>query len=127
MNKVVMLNKDNVVIDVVEEVKPVCKSRSGITILCGNEEAQGYIGSDNETIYAKLGTQFQPTYYDIAKMYMVDESDLPSLLKPLVYKYTPEDGFFLNEDTYPDTNKGLTVKTADLENIVLEMSEIVYA
>lgn len=127
MDKIVMLNKDNAVIDVVENVKPVCKSRSGITILCNNDEAQGYIGSDEETIYAKYGMQFQPTYYDIAKMYTVNEDDIPSIVKPLVYKYDPEKGFFLNEDNYPDTNKGLTTKTNDLENIVLEMSEIVYA
>ena len=127
MDKIVMLNKDNAVIDVVENVKPVCKSRSGITILCSNDEAQGYIGSDEETIYAKYGMQFQPTYYDIAKMYTVNEDDIPSIVRPLVYKYSPEKGFFLNEDSYPDTNKGLTTKTNDLENIVLEMSEIVYA
>lgn len=127
MNKIVMVNKDGAVVDIVDELKPVRKGGNGVTILCDASQAQGYIGSDNETIYAKIGTQFQPTYYDIARMYMVDESEIKKPVKPLVYKYSPEDGFYLNEDEYPDTNTGLTKKTTDLEDIVLEMSEIIYA
>jgi len=125
MNKVVMLNKDNVIVDIVDEVKPVKKSRSGVTILCPAEEAEGYVGSDNNTVYAKIGMQFQPSYYDIASLYMVE--DIPNLVVPLAYKYNPEEGFVLNEDSYPDTNLGLTEKERELEDIVLEMSEIIYA
>ena len=69
---VIMLNKSDVIIDIVETVKPVKINKNGITILCGADEAQGYIGSDNETIYSRMGYQFNPTFYDIAKMYMVD-------------------------------------------------------
>lgn len=126
MNKIAMVNKDGAVVDIVDEVKPVRKGGNGVTILCDASQAQGYIGSDNETIYAKIGTQFQPSYYDIAGLYMVD-SDIPKMVKPLVYKYSPENGFYINEDSYPDTNTGLTKKTTDLEDIVLEMSAIIYA
>lgn len=111
MNKVVMLNKDNVIVDIVETVKPVKKSRAGVTILCAPEEAEGYVGSDNDTVYAKMGTQFQPTYYDIASLIMVE--DIPATVEPLAYKYNAEDGFFANEDPYPDTNLGLTKKVAE--------------
>lgn len=124
MSKIVMLNKDSVVIDIVDMVKPVKKSRRGVTILCAPEEAEGYVGSDNNTVYAKMGMQFQPTYYDIASLCTVE--DVPALITPLNYKYNPEDGFTLNEDSYPDTNLGLTQKSKDLEDMVLEMSEIVY-
>jgi hypothetical protein len=82
------------------------------------------VGSDNNTVYAKMGMQFQPTYYDIASLCTVE--DVPALITPLNYKYNPEDGFILNEDSYPDTNLGLTQKSKDLEDMVLEMSEIVY-
>lgn len=126
MSKIVMINKDGAVIDIVDEVKPVRKGGNGVTILCDASQAQGYIGSDNETIYAKIGTQFQPSYYDIAGLYMV-EDDIPKVVKPLVYKYNPENGFYINEDSYPDTNTALTKKTTDLEDIVLEMSTIIYA
>ena len=125
MSKFVMLNKDAVVIDIVDVVKPVRKAANGNTILCDPEICEGYIGSDNNTVYAKMGMQFQPSYYDIAQMYMVDE--VPALVVPLVHKYSPEDGFTLNEDSYPDTNLGLTQKERDLEDMVLEMSEIIYA
>lgn len=126
MSKIVMINKDGAVIDIVDEVKPVRKGGNGVTILCDASQAQGYIGSDNETIYAKIGTQFQPSYYDIAGLYMV-EGDIPKVVKPLVHKYSPENGFYINEDSYPDTNTALTKKTTDLEDIVLEMSTIIYA
>lgn len=126
MNKIVMVNKDGAVVDIVDEVKPVRKGGNGVTILCDASQAQGYIGSDNETIYAKIGSQFQPSYYDIAGLYMVD-GDIPKIVKPLVYKYSPENGFYINEDSYPDTNVGLTQKTTTLEDIVLEMSAIIYA
>jgi len=82
------------------------------------------VGSDNNTVYAKMGMQFQPTYYDIASLCTVE--DVPALITPLNYKYNSEDGFTLNEDSYPDTNLGLTQKSKDLEDMVLEMSEIVY-
>lgn len=124
MSKVVMLNKDGVVIDIVDNARPVKKSRNGVTILCAPEDAEGYVGSDNNTVYAKMGMQFQPTYYDIASLYMVEE--VPALIAPLAYKYNPEDGFTLNKDSYPETNLGLTTKTKDLEDMVLEMSEIIY-
>ncbi len=126
MDKVVMLNKDNAVVDIVDTVKPVKKTDNGITILCAAEEAQGYIGSDNETIYARIGMQFQPTYYDIAKMYMINEEDIPAVVAPLAYKYAPETGFTVNMDPYPDTNKGLTDRMSETEEILMDMSEIIY-
>lgn len=128
--KHLMLNKDNVIIDIVDTVKPVTKNRNGITVLCKADEAQGYIGSDNDTIYAKIGSQFQPTYYDIAKIIAVAE--VPRLVSPLMFKYgfenaeTAEMTFYMNEDSYPETNKNLTTRTTDIEDMILEMSMVVY-
>lgn len=126
-----MLNKDNVIIDIVDEAIPVMKNKNGITVLCDDDEAQGYIGSDNATIYAKFGLQFQPTYYDIAKLYAVDE--VPKLVVPLMFKYgyetedATEFTFFMNEDKYPETNTNLTTKTTAIEEMILDMSMYVYA
>ncbi len=126
MDKVVMLNKDNAVVDIVDTVKPVKKTNNGVTILCNPEDAQGYIGSDNETIYAKIGQQFQPTYYDIAKMYMISDESIPTVVAPLAYKYDPESGFTVNMDSYPDTNQGLTNRMSETEEILMDMSESIY-
>lgn len=129
--KFLLLNKDNVIIDIVDTVKPVMKNRNGITVLCKADEAQGYIGSDDNTIYAKFGSQFQPTYYDIANSYAVDE--VPKLVVPLMFKYGLENEgdteltFFLNEDPYPETNTNLTARTTDIEDMILDMSMYVYA
>lgn len=125
MKKCVLLNKDNVVIDLVDTVKPVKKNEEHLVVLCEPEEAQGYIGSDNETVYACLGSQFQQTFYDIASLVWVE--DVPAAVRPLMWKYDAENGFYMNEDPYPDTNAGLTTRAADLEDIVLEISEIIYA
>ena len=129
--KHLLLNKDNVIIDIVDTVKPVMKNKNGITVLCKADEAQGYIGSDNDTIYAKIGSQFQPTYYDIAKAVSVGE--IPALVVPLMFKYGFENAeatemtFYMNEDPYPETNTNLTARTTDIEDMILDMSMIVYA
>ena len=107
--KYVMLNKEGTIIDIVDMVKPVKKSRSGVTVLCPPEEAQGYVGSDNETVYAKMGTQLLPSYYDILTICMVDE--VPENVSPLEYKYSTIEGFIPNDSDYPDTNTNLTKKT----------------
>lgn len=128
--KFVMLNKDNVIIDIVDTVKPVMKNRNGITVLCKGDEAQGYIGSDDNTIHAKFGSQFQPTYYDIAKIYAVDS--IPRLVAPLMFKYGFENEgdteltFFMNDEPYPETNTNLTTRTTDIEDMILEMSMMIY-
>lgn len=126
--KHLLLNKDNVIIDIVDSVKPVKKNKNGVTVLCGNDEAQGYVASDNDTIIAKFGSQFQPTYYDIFKIYAVDE--VPEMVVRLMFKYEEVDGkmeFVMNNNPYPDTNLKLTGRTTDLEEMILELSEIVYA
>lgn len=126
--KHLLLNRDNVIVDIVDTVKPVRKNKNGITVLCGSDEAQGYVASDNDTIIAKFGSQFQPTYYDIFKIYAVEE--VPDKVQRLMFKYAEVDGkmeFVMNDDPYPETNVKLTGKTTDLENMILEMSEIIYA
>lgn len=128
--KFVMLNNNNVIIDIVDTMKPVMKNRNGITVLCSADKAQGYIGSDNETIYAKFGSQFQPSYYDIAKSYVVDE--VPKLVVPLMFKYGKQNeedtelSFYMNDEPYPETNTKLTTRTSDIEEMILDMSTIVY-
>lgn len=129
--KHLLLNKNGVIIDIVDNVKPVMKNKNDITILCRADEAQGYIGSDNDTIYAKIGSQFQPSYYDIAQICAVEE--IPQLVVPLMFKYGFENtgdtemSFFMNDEQYPETNTNLTARTTDIENMILDMSMIVYA
>lgn len=126
MLKTMMLNKENVIIDIVDECKPVKKNIHGLTILCGMEDAQGYIGSDNETIYAREGSQFIPSYTDILLTVMIDEEMIPEYVEPLKYTYVQGE-FSENENPYPLDNMSLTVDTAknaaDIEYIAI-MSDI---
>lgn len=123
MNKYLYLNKDGVIIDIVEIPKYVRRNGNNLTILCSVDQAEGLIGSDNETIYAKIGTQFIPSYSDIAQ---VVSADIDENIVPLKYKY--EDGDIVkNPDAYPETNIELTAKseknTADIEYLAM-MSDI---
>ena len=116
------LNRDGVIIDIVEEHKPVKKNRNGITVFCGNDDAEGYIGSDDQ-IYSKMGANLIPAYTDIAAIVM---TDIPEDVKRLDYKYI--DGEFVeNEEAYPLDNTTLTkataVNTANIDYIAA-MSDI---
>lgn len=111
--KHLLLNKDNVVIDVVENVKYVKKNGNNLVILCHQHDAQGYIASDNENIYAKLGTQFKPDYTDIAAEATV-EDDIAEAIVPRKFKYINGE-VAENEDPYPEDNLRLTNATAQNE------------
>lgn len=121
---VLYLNYKGVIIDIVEEAMPVKLNRNGLIVPCVNGPCQGYMASDKETVYAKVGTNLQPTFYDVALLQTVDS--VPSNVKPLQYLYVDGD-FVMNQEGYPDTNKGLTNRASDLEDMILEMSEIIYA
>lgn len=120
---VLILNMYDVIVDMTPEVHPVMMN-NGVVVGCDDSVSQGYVTADGNTVYAKMGTQFQPSFYDVAKMVTVER--IPSYVKPLQYKYYVDKGFVVNDDAYPDSNLGLTSRTQELEDIVLEMSELLY-
>lgn len=116
------LNRDGVIIDIVKEHKPVKKNKNGITVFCGNDDAEGYIGSDDQ-IYSKMGANIIPAYTDISNIVM---AEIPEGVTRLNYKYV--DGEFVeNEEAYPLDNTTLTkataVNTANIDYIAA-MSDI---
>src|SRR5574344_542031 len=112
-----LLNKSNVIIDIVDNIRYVYKNTNGLTILCYEDKAEGYIGSDNETIYAKMGMQFQPSFTDIASTASVNE--IPSGVIPRSWKYV-DNKFVKNEDVHPIeyNSERQAVLTNDTSNIV---------
>lgn len=119
--KFLLLNKSGVVIDIVDTVKYVKRNENNLVILCHQHDAQGYIGSDNETIYDRFGIPFKPDYTDIAHEATV-EDDVAAAIVPRKYKYV--DGAVVpNEDPYPDDNFGLTASVkqtaANLEYVAM--------
>ncbi|MCX4351693.1 MAG: hypothetical protein OSJ60_08650 [Lachnospiraceae bacterium] len=111
--KHLLLNKDNVIIDVVDDVKYVKKNENNLVVLCHQHDAQGYIASNNESIHAKFGTQFKPDYTDIASEATV-EDDIAEEIVPRKFKYINGE-VVENEDPYPEDNLGLTNATAQNE------------
>ena len=122
MSKFLLLNKDNVIIDIVDQVKYVNVNKNGLTVLCRQHEAQGYLGSDGNTIYAKVGTQFKPSYDDIAREGAVEE--LPDGVVPYLYKYDFDLAKIVpNDKPYAVDNTTLTQatsqNTANLEYLAM--------
>lgn len=103
----ILTNKDDVIIAICEVLKP-CRQHKGQTILCKDAEAQGYVSADGESVYAKMGEQFQPSFDDIANVYATD--DIPEEVEPLKYLYDGE-AFIINEEPYPESNVKLTAET----------------
>ena len=113
------LNINNIIIDIVEDCKPVMKNSNGIIIPCYVDKAQGYMGT-NEQIYAKIGVNFIPSFTDIKEFVNVEE--VPDYVVPRVFKY--ENGEFVEAESYELSGSDLTVSTieqrADIDFIAME-------
>ena len=113
------LNINNIIIDIVEDCKPVMKNSNGIIIPCYVDKAQGYMGT-NEQIYAKIGVNFIPSFTDIKEFVNVEE--VPSYVVPRVFKY--ENGEFVEAESYELSGSELTNSSlqqrADIDYIAME-------
>ena len=112
------LNINNIIIDIVEDCKPVMKNSNGIIIPCYVDKAQGYMGT-NEQIYAKIGVNFIPSFTDIKEFVNVEE--VPSYVVPRVFKY--ENGEFSQATDYELSSGELTSQSiqqrADIDYIMI--------
>jgi hypothetical protein len=113
------LNINNIIIDIVDDVKPVMKNTNGIIIPCYIDKAQGYMGN-NEKIYAKVGVNFVQQFEDIMSVVGVEE--VPEYVVPRVYKY--ENGEFVEADNYELSTSALTSASiqerANIDYIAME-------
>ena len=112
------LNINNIIIDIVDDVKPVMKNSNGIIIPCYVDKAQGYMGN-NEKIFAKVGVNFVQQFEDIMSVVGVEE--VPQFVRPRVFKY--ENGEFSQAEDYELPNKELTNESiqqrADIDYIMI--------
>lgn len=116
---ILYLNISNIIIDIVEDCKPVMKNSNGIIIPCYVDKAQGYMGT-NEQIYAKIGVNFIPSFTDIKEFVNVEE--VPDYVVPRVFKY--ENGEFVEAESYELSGSELTNSSlqqrADIDYIAME-------
>ena len=114
------LNINNIIIDIVDDVKPVMKNVNGIIIPCYIDKAQGYMGN-NEKIYAKVGQNFVQQFEDIMSVVGVEE--VPEYVRPRVFKY--ENGEFSEAENYELTGNELTRESlqqrADIDYMAMEV------
>lgn len=112
------LNINNIIIDIVEDCKPVMKNKNGIIIPCYIDKAQGFMGN-NEKIYAKVGQNFVQQFKDIMQVVAVEE--IPENVRPRVFKY--QDGEFLEAEDYELDGVELTNSSiqqrADIDYIMI--------
>ena len=112
------LNINNIIIDIVEDCKPVMKNSNGIIIPCYVDKAQGYMGN-NEQIYAKVGQNFVNQFEDIMSVVGVEE--VPQYVRPRVFKY--ENGEFSQATDYELSSGELTSQSiqqrADIDYIAI--------
>lgn len=114
----IYLNTQQVIIDIVEDFKPIRKNENDIFVPCDFSKAQAVIGSD-DAIYAKAGVNIVPSFYDV---YSVVSVDIPEGVTKLEWMYS--DGQFVkNENPYPVTNLDLAIEDIALEDAVCELSE----
>lgn len=113
------LNINNIIIDIVDDVKPVMKNSNGIIIPCYVDKAQGYMGN-NEKIYAKVGVNFVQQFEDIMSVVGVEE--VPENVRSRAFKY--ENGEFIEAQDYELSVDELTNSTlqqrADIDYIAME-------
>jgi len=112
------LNINNIIIDIVDDVKPVLKNSNGIIIPCYVDKAQGYMGN-NEKIFAKVGYNFVQQFEDIMSVVGVEE--IPENVVPRVFKYV--DGEFVRAEEYELSAEQLTNESvqqkADIDYIMI--------
>lgn len=112
------LNINNIIIDIVEDCKPIMKNSNGYIIPCYVDKAQGYMGN-NEKIYAKVGQNFVQQFEDIMSVVGVDE--VPQYVRPRVFKY--ENGEFSEAENYELSSQELTSESvqqrADIDYIMI--------
>ena len=117
--KYLYLNIDDVIIDIVDDVKPMRKNENGIIIPCYPDKAQAFMGT-NEKLYPKMGINLIPTFEDIKEWKAVEE--IPEGIRPRIFKY--QDGEFTEAEGYELTSEELTESTlqqrADIDYIAME-------
>lgn len=94
--KYILLNRNNVVIDILSNIRYLKRQPSGITIACDENEGIAVIGSDANTHYPLISSDISNNP-DAVKVMKVEK--IPSYVKPNGYKFNYEVGQFVDRYT----------------------------
>jgi hypothetical protein len=114
------INTEQVIVDIVEDFKPIKRNKNNIFIVCDMEKAQAFIGS-NDIIYPKIGVNIVPSFYDVISVVNVD--NIPEDVQVLKWKYV--DGEFVrNSEPYPLNNLPLTIGVSENDSAICDVAEL---
>lgn len=84
----VLLNRDNVVVDILNEVRYIkLQSANGIVVACAEGEGTGVIGSDHDTHYVLIKAD---TQHNKNAVQVMQFAELPENCKPNYWIYNSE-------------------------------------
>lgn len=114
------INTEQVIVDIVEDFKPIKRNKNNIFIVCNMEKAQAFIGS-NDIIYPKVGVNIVPSFYDVISVVNVD--NIPEDVQVLKWKYV--DGEFVsNSEPYPLNNLPLTIGVSENDSAICDIADL---
>ena len=90
--KYVLINRDNVVIDILDEVRYIKLQSNGYVVACPESEGTGVIGSDCDTHYQLIRTD---TTSSPNAVRVIEREEIPSELTPGLYKLDTETNEFV--------------------------------
>ncbi len=94
--KYVLLNRDNIVIDILDTIRYLKLQPFGIVIACDKDEGIGVIGSDADTHYPLIESD---TTNNANAVRVMELEEIPSYVKPQEYKYEEQSNSFVNRYT----------------------------
>lgn len=90
--KYVLINRGNVVVDILNEVRYIKLQSNGYVVACPESEGTGVIGSDCDTHYALIKTD---TLSSPNAVRVIEREEIPSELTPGLYKLDTETNEFV--------------------------------
>lgn len=114
------INTEQVIVDIVEDFKPIRRNKNNIFTVCNMDVAHAFIGS-NDAIYPKVGVNIVPSFYDVISVVNVD--NIPEDVQVLKWKYV--DGEFVrNSEPYPLNNLPLTIGVSENDSAICDIADL---
>lgn len=100
--KYVLVNRGNVVVDILNEVRYIKLQSNGYVVACPESEGTGVIGSDCDTHYQLIKTDMLSSPNAVS---VVEKEEIPSELVPGLYKLDAETNEFVYRYSLEEAQK----------------------
>lgn len=90
--KYILINRENVVVDILDELRYIKLQSNGCVVACEENEGTGVIGSDCDTHYVLIKSD---TASSTNAVRVIELEEIPSELTPNLYKFDTENNAFV--------------------------------